>query len=115
MLENTDPKDVARWMAERSIVLIDVREPPEYAAERIPGALLFPMSTFDPLALPEGDARKIVFHCGSGVRSAKAVANCAAAGLAHETHMKGGIQAWKAAGLPVLVTDPATGQPRRVG
>ncbi|SRR5258708_2168093 len=109
-IESLDPEDVARWLAERSIVLIDVREPTEYGAERIRGALLFPLSTFDPKALPDPGKRKIVFHCGSGVRSAKAVARCQDAGLAVDSHLKGGLQAWKAAKLPTLRQDPETGQ-----
>jgi rhodanese-related sulfurtransferase len=111
-LENLDPEDVARRLAERSIVLIDVREPNEHASERIHGALLFPLSTFDPKALPETDGRKVVFHCGSGIRSAKAVAACEAAGLGINAHLKGGLQAWKAAGLPTIRTDPDTGKLR---
>ncbi len=111
-IENLDPQDVARRLAERSVILIDVREPTEYAAERIHGALLYPLSTFDPLALPDPEDKKIVFQCGSGVRSAKAVARCRDAGLAYNSHMKGGIQAWKAAGLPTIRTDPATGHAR---
>ena len=111
-IENLEPADVARWLAERSIVLIDVREPQEYAAERIHGALLYPLSTFDPLVLRDLGDRKIVLHCGSGMRSAKALAACEAAGVAIASHLKGGIQAWKAAGLPTISVDPATGQPR---
>lgn len=111
-LKNLSPQDIARWLAERSVVLIDVREPHEYEAERIPGALLYPLSTFDPKALPEIENRKIVFHCGSGMRSAKAVAACEAAGLPFDSHMQGGIQAWKQAGLPTITIDPSTGQPR---
>ncbi len=111
-LKNLDPKDVARWLAEKSIVLIDVREPHEYEAERIHGALLFPLSTFDPGSLPDPQGRIIVFQCGTGARSAKAVAACEAAGLPFDSHMKGGIQAWKAGGLPTISTDPATGKLR---
>lgn len=111
-IENLNPQDVARWLAERAIVLIDVREPSEYAVERIHGALLYPLSTFDPRALPDSGDRKVVFHCGSGMRSANAVAACGAAGLPFNSHMKGGIQAWKAAGLPTIDVDQATGQPR---
>lgn len=112
-LQSLEPQTVARWLAEKSILLVDVREPAEYGAERIPGALLYPMSSFDPAALPDTGARKVVFHCGSGMRSARAVAACEAAGLAIDSHLKGGIQAWKAAGLPVLRSDPATGQLHR--
>jgi 3-mercaptopyruvate sulfurtransferase SseA len=33
-----------------------------------------------------------------------------AAGHKHITHLAGGIQAWKAAGLPVIRIDPQTGR-----
>jgi rhodanese-related sulfurtransferase len=110
-VQDLAPADVARRLAERSILLVDVREPDEYAAERIHGALLYPLSTFDPRALPDTGG-KIVFQCGSGMRSAKALAAAAAAGLSVAGHLAGGIQAWKEAGLPVISIDPATGKPR---
>lgn len=106
------PTDVARWMGERAILLIDVREPDEYAAERIHGALLYPLSTFDPRALPDTGDSKIVFQCGSGMRSAKALVAAANAGLSVAGHLAGGIKAWKEAGLPVIAIDPNTGKPR---
>jgi len=109
-LENLTPQDVAAKLKANSIVLVDVREPREYAAERIHGALLFPLSTFDPMALPDTGKRPVVFHCGSGMRSAKAAAQCEAAGIAHNAHLAGGIKAWKAAGLPIVIIDPATGK-----
>lgn len=111
-IQDLAPGDVARWLKEEAIVLIDVREPSEYAAERIHGALLFPLSTFDPHALPVSGKRQIVFHCGSGKRSAMAVSKCEDAGLSYDSHMRGGIQAWKAAGLPTISVDPATGETR---
>ena len=114
-IENLEEADVARGLKEDAILLIDVREPGEYAAEHIHGALLFPLSTFDPHALPECGKRTIVFQCGSGIRSAKAAAACQKAGLPHASHLKGGIQAWKAAGLPTITVDPATGKPRDRG
>ena len=100
-LNNLEPAEVARLLHDDAIILIDVREPPEYAAAHIKGATLVPLSTFDPQALPDPGTRRIVFHCGIGGRSAKAVAACQAAGVAIDSHMKGGIQAWIAAGLPV--------------
>ena len=109
-VQDLAPADVALRLAERSILLVDVREPDEYAAERIHGALLYPLSTFDPRALP-ATGSKIVFQCGSGMRSAKALAAAAAAGLSVAGHLAGGIKAWKEAGLPVISIDPATGKP----
>lgn len=110
MLDDLTPDAVRQGLALRTIVLIDVREPAEYGAERIHGALLMPLSTFDPAALPDPGNRRLVLHCGSGKRSATAAARCAAAGVAVTAHLKGGITAWKAAGLPTIVIDPTTGQ-----
>jgi rhodanese-related sulfurtransferase len=100
-VKNLDAREVARMLQQDAIVLIDVREPNEYAAAHIKGARLVPLSRFDPAGLPTGEGKPIVFHCGIGGRSAKAVAVCQRAGLSIDSHMKGGIQAWIAAGLPV--------------
>jgi len=111
MLKNLSPQEVKTLLDAGQIVLVDVREPHEFMAERIHGALLFPLSTFAPKNLPPASADKpVVFHCGAGVRSAKAAAACEAAGIKHEQHMQGGMGAWKAAGLPYLKMNPATGQ-----
>lgn len=112
MAEDLEPSELARRMAERSVLLIDVREPDEYAAERIHGALLYPLSTFDPRALPDTGKTRIVFQCGSGMRSARAMAAASATGLSIAGHLAGGIKAWKEAGFPVIGIDPATGRPR---
>lgn len=109
-LKEMTPQAVQDALHQHKIVLIDVREPAEYAAERIHGALLFPLSTFDPADLPAPDTEEVVFHCGSGKRSAMAVEKCAAAGMPHRAHMTGGIQAWRASGLPTVTIDPNSGR-----
>jgi len=106
-IETLPPGDVARLLKTGQLLLIDVREPAEYAAERIPGALLYPLSTFDVAALPTDGSRRVVFHCGSGKRSLAAAEKRVAAGQSPAAHMGGGIAAWKAAGLP-LVAQRAT-------
>jgi rhodanese-related sulfurtransferase len=40
-----------------------------------------------------------------------AAQKCFEDGAGEATHMAGGLGAWKEAGLPLIVTDPATGQP----
>ncbi len=107
-LQEMTPSAVHDALRRQEIVLIDVREPQEYITERIHGALLFPLTTFDARALP-ADGRKVVLQCGSGKRSAAAVAKCIAAGVPVTTHLKGGILAWKHARLPTITLDPATG------
>lgn len=79
------------------VTLIDVREPAEFAAERIEGAILHPLSTFDPAKLPPGP---LVFQCGVGKRSLAALQRYQAAGLDGGRHLAGGLGAWKQAGLP---------------
>ena len=51
-IETLNAAEAARLLHAHKILLIDVREPSEYASERIPGALLFPLSTFDAAGLP---------------------------------------------------------------
>jgi rhodanese-related sulfurtransferase len=87
-------------MKRGDIVLVDVREAQEHTAERIDGAKLHPLSSFDPASLPSG--KEIVLHCGSGKRSETAYKACLKAGVSVRSHMGGGIQAWKAAGLPTV-------------
>ena len=103
------PADVRAALAFGEILLIDVREPHEYAFERIPGALLYPLSTFDPMAVP-AEGRKVVVQCAAGRRSMMAAQQLIAAGHAAVINLDGGIAAWKAAGLPLIRIDPADGQ-----
>jgi rhodanese-related sulfurtransferase len=94
------PEEVAEGMKANEIMLIDVREDRETALERIPGALLMPLSAFDPMEIPDPQGRKVVFSCNSGNRSVKASETAQAAGLPYDSHLAGGIKGWKAAGLP---------------
>ncbi|MBX5454039.1 MAG: rhodanese-like domain-containing protein [Acidobacteriia bacterium] len=91
-------------------ILIDVRERHEYAQECIPGAELVPLSSFDPQALPNLYGQTLVLYCASGSRSAHAVSRCLRAGITAVANMRGGIWAWKAAGLP---TESRTKQTKR--
>lgn len=109
---NLEPKEVSSLLKQGKVLLIDVREPAEYEAEHIQGALLCPLSSLDPNVVPNPENLTVVFQCGSGMRSAKAVQACAASGRPFKHHLKGGIQAWKAAGYPTISIDPATGRVR---
>lgn len=106
------PQQVKADLDAHAILLIDVREPAEFAAERIHGALNFPLSTFDPGVLPAAGDKLMVLQCGSGKRSATAIDRCQKAGHAIDSHLAGGIMAWKAAGLPTVTLDSDTGSVR---
>jgi len=96
-----DPAEVQTLLEQGRVLLVDVREPMEYAAERISGALLYPLSTFDAAHLPPDGERKVVFHCAAGGRSLTAARMRKAAGQP-AAHMDGGISEWKSQGLPTV-------------
>ena len=101
-IKDLTPAEVEAALAAGRILLVDVREPAEFAAERISGASNAPLSTFDPGKLPMVEGHEIVFQCGSGKRSADAVERCRRAGYRADAHLAGGIAAWKAAGRPTI-------------
>lgn len=112
-LEVWTTDEVASAFQKDDIAIIDVRTPQEYMFEHIEGALLMPMAFFLPEKLPSQTGKRLVFHCGSGARSARVARQALAAGLSPVTHMEGGFAAWKQAGLPHITTDMSTGAPKR--
>lgn len=100
------PAEAAQLVANGHAVLIDVREPPEWAATGVAGpAVLLAKSDFDGARktwkpfLEQHRSETLVFYCRSGHR-AGIVANA----LAKEGYIvanAGGFAAWKSAGLPV--------------
>jgi rhodanese-related sulfurtransferase len=91
------PAALKQALERNQVLLIDVREPGEFAREHIAGAQSLPLSAFDVSHLPRD--RKIVLCCQSGARSARALAQLQAAGFSDVAHLDGGLSAWKAAQL----------------
>jgi rhodanese-related sulfurtransferase len=98
-VHNLTPEEVARGLAEERILLVDVREQNEVALERYPAAVVVPLSSFDPAAIPDPHGRQVVFACRSGRRSVTASLAAQEQGYPYDAHLAGGILAWKAAGL----------------
>lgn len=94
--------ELEKLRASAAVMIVDVREPGEYAAEHIEGAVNVPLSRFDPGRLPRAAGRTLVLQCRSGGRSKSALDKCRAAQAAIDTHLAGGLEAWKRAGLPVV-------------
>jgi len=97
---NLTPEEVAEGIKAGRMLLVDVREPNETAAEAYPDAVVVPLSAFDPAAIPDPQGKQVVFACRSGRRSITASVAAQDAGYPYKAHMAGGIIAWKAAGLP---------------
>ncbi|HBH88412.1 rhodanese-like domain-containing protein [Ponticaulis sp.] len=109
------PTDIFEDLKAQKILLVDVREPAEFANERIHGALLHPLSTFEPKAIPTDGKRRVIFQCGSGKRSRMALDMFMKETGADAAHMTGGIGMWKTHNLPVVKINPATGQVQDAG
>ena len=64
-------RDLALCRSTEGALLVDVREPAEYAAGHIPGAVNAPLSTLGQADLPKD--RPLFLYCLRGSRSARAV------------------------------------------
>lgn len=95
------PADLQAMLGNGRAIVVDVREPDEFAAGHIPGAHNLPLSRFDPAQLPDAGGKALILNCAGGKRSAMALDRCAVAAAAVDTHLAGGFGAWTAAGLPV--------------
>jgi sulfur-carrier protein adenylyltransferase/sulfurtransferase len=78
-----------------SIQIIDVREPKEYEAARIPDSTLIPLQEVVNRMGEIDQTRETVVHCKMGGRSARAIEALKAAGFQGKLlNLKGGITAW---------------------
>lgn len=97
-IKEISPGVLHDMIADKEAVVVDVREPGEYARGHLPGAINVPLSQFDASRLPDPKGKTIVLACAGGIRSAKALQKCEPP---VDTHLRGGLRAWVQAGLPV--------------
>ena len=83
------------------VVLIDIRESDEQAREHILGARLAPLSAIDTHDFDRDHGKVAVFHCKSGMRTQMNAAKLLSKGFAQTYYLQGGLEAWRATGLPV--------------
>lgn len=105
-------RDYLRQRREADYLLVDVRQPGEYAAGHIPGAHLLPLPELGARREELPPERELVLYCRSGRRSQAAALFLAAAGRSAAIYnLTGGIQAWNGEqldGLPPLRLFAAT-------
>lgn len=87
-------------------VLLDVREPDEWAAGHAPDARHLPMSQLTARLDEVPDTDPLYIVCRSGGRSARVVAFLTQEGRS-AVNVEGGMQAWAAAGRPMVATGDA--------
>ncbi|WP_447932488.1 rhodanese-like domain-containing protein [Sphingopyxis fribergensis] len=95
-------QELADLLARKGAILVDVREADEFAAGHVAGAHSMPLSRFRARALPTDGDKQLILMCAAGRRSAMALEKAAAVRSDIDTHLAGGLAAWRAAGLPVV-------------
>lgn len=96
------PADVAARLKSGTALLVDIREPDEYARRHVAGAVSRPLSAFEQAHLRIEPGRDVIFTCRTGNRTS---VNCARlkAGVEGDAWvLEGGVDGWAAAGLPVV-------------
>jgi rhodanese-related sulfurtransferase len=106
-IAQVDPAQAAKLAADGAL-LLDVREPDEWAAGHIADAVHAPLGDLHPGEIARD--RVVVAVCRSGNRSGKAAAALTHAGV-DVRNLAGGMKAWAVAGLPIARDD---GQPGTV-
>ncbi|OKH18653.1 hypothetical protein NIES208_05135 [[Limnothrix rosea] IAM M-220] len=100
---------LAAWLASESPspILIDAREPEEYAVSHLPGAHHLP--TLAAVQQSEVSLEAvIVVYCSVGYRSAKLAQELQKAGYAHVMNLEGSIFEWHNQGQPLVVDGEST-------
>ncbi|MCV0416385.1 MAG: rhodanese-like domain-containing protein [Brevundimonas sp.] len=110
MVDAVSPRQAMGLLVSGQAVLIDVREPDEFAASHIPYALSAPLARtaaiLRDMDLPAD--RAIVFQCQKGARGGQACAaiGAVAPGGQPVFNLDGGIEAWRRDGLPIVEAAP---------
>ena len=102
--------EAAQLAGKDGVVFLDVREPNEWQAGHVPGAVHVPRGLLEFKADPGlpaahvkalDPAKKVVVYCASGGRSALAAKTLQDMGYPDVVNMQGGFGAWSQAGKPV--------------
>ena len=97
MIRELPVADLAGWRADKlraAPLLVDVREPWEYAFCRIDGSLSIPLGEFASRQAELPRDRPLVLVCHTGRRSQHAAMLLAGAGFSQVFNLQGGVEAW---------------------
>jgi len=97
-----DTLGATRLINDTHAIVLDVREPAEFAAGHLPNARNIPIAELDKRAGELAAGKPVLVCCASGSRSGRAAAVLRKAGHEQVFNLAGGIQAWRQAGLPVV-------------
>jgi rhodanese-related sulfurtransferase len=95
--------DATRLMNTQNAVILDVREPKEATAGRLPNAIHIPLSQLKARAaeLAKSVSRPVIVYCDRGQRGRGAAGVLGRTGFKDVYVLRGGFRAWRDAGLPI--------------
>jgi rhodanese-related sulfurtransferase len=94
--------DQAAQKRDQGAFVLDVRQPEEWTQQHIPGATLIPLGELAARVNEVPKGKEVVVVCRSGNRSKQGRDILLQAGFSQVTSMAGGVNEWKAKGLPVV-------------
>ena len=100
-LHKLAPREVQARLAAGRAVLVDIREPDEFARAHVAGARSQPLSALEQAHLDVAPETDVIFTCRTGMRTAGACDRLAARVTGDAFVLDGGLDAWAGAGLPV--------------
>lgn len=94
--------DAVQLINRERAVVIDVREPAEYAAGHIVNSKNVPLASLEAgTGMPKNKALPVLLLCASGARASRAVVTLRQLGYENARTLTGGLAAWREAGLPL--------------
>ena len=113
-IEEVDPGEAQEELRGGDVALIDTREPYEHLESHIDGAeLVRPVDVADRIEEVVPDrSQRLILYCASGNRSARAADELRELGYDNAASVRGGIKAWEAQGLPVVMAEGMTPEQR---
>ena len=95
--------DATRLINSENPIVLDIREPKEFTGTRLPNAMHIPLSQLKDRGaeLTKYASRPVIVYCDRGVRGGAATSALTALGFTRVQNLRGGLRAWKDAGLPM--------------
>ena len=95
--------DATRLINTANPIVLDVREPREFVGGRLPNAMHVPLSQIKDRGaeLSKFVSRPVIVYCDRGLRGGAAASALGKLGFKEVRSLRGGLRAWKEAGLPM--------------
>jgi rhodanese-related sulfurtransferase len=102
VIQDISPQQAQELLSSGSVDLVDVREPNEWSRGHLPGARHVPLQRIKSEPSTSLPRDGVIFVCAAGMRSQLAARVAEAMGLTRLYNLRGGLQSWATAGLPLV-------------